>query len=268
MTDTTLRVALVQLAVADGEPERNVARAEALVSAAPAADLYLLPELWTTGYAHASWRDVARRHTPTAVEAMQALADARGAWVGGSVVSETADGGIANRLWLAQPGGRAAVTYDKAHLFAPMDEPAHLTGGTRRVRACIGEGARAIDSALSICFDLRFPEQYRRDAVDGAQLFVVASEWPHPRGAALRLFARARAAENQAYLALSNRVGPAADGTKFCGGSCLVAPNGDVLVDAGDAEETVVVGEVDRRVVERYRAEFPVVGLRVEGVDH
>jgi len=272
MTDTTLRVALVQLAVEDGAPERNVARAESLIGDAPAADLYLLPELWTTGYTHAAWRDVARAHTPNAVAAMQRLADARGAWVGGSVISETADGGIANRLWLAQPGGRdgarAPVTYDKAHLFAPMAEPAHLTGGTRRVRACVGEGAKAIDSALSICFDLRFPEQYRRDAADGAQLFVVASEWPHPRGAALRLFARARAAENQAYLALSNRVGPASDGAVFCGGSCLVAPNGDVLVDAGDTEETVVVGEVDRAVVDRYRAEFPVVPLRVEGVDY
>ena len=267
MSETTLRIALVQMAVADGAPERNVARAESLVGDAPPADLYLLPELWTTGYAHGTWRDVARRHTPAAVAAMQRLADGRNAWVGGSVITETADGALANRLWLAQPG-RAPVSYDKAHLFAPMDEPKHLTGGAQRVRACIGDGARAIDSALSICFDLRFPEQYRRDAVDGAQLFVVSSEWPHPRGEALRLFARARAAENQAYLALCNRVGPAADGAVFCGGSCLVAPNGEVLVDAGDSDEMVVVGEVDRAVVDRYRAEFPVVPLRVEGVDY
>src|SRR5437868_8585683 len=118
--NTTLRIALVQLAVHDGEPERNVARAEALVGDAPAADLYLLPELWTTGYAHGTWRDVARRHTPIAVHAMQAIADGRGAWVGGSLVSEGPNGTLVNRLWLAQPGGRAPVCYDKAHLFAPM----------------------------------------------------------------------------------------------------------------------------------------------------
>jgi omega-amidase len=263
----TLKVALVQLAIEDGAPDRNVERAESLIGAAPAADLYLLPELWTTGYTHATWRDIARGHTPTAVGAMRAIATDLGAWVGGTLITETADGALVNRLWLLGPNDAAPVCYDKAHLFAPMHEPAHLAAGGKRVRTRIGVGACAVETALSICFDLRFPEHYRRDAAEGAQLFVVPSEWPHPRGEALRLFARARAAENQAYLALCNRVGPASDGSRFCGGSALVAPDGQVLVDAGE-EETVVVGEVQPALVDRYRREFPVVSLRVEGVDY
>jgi predicted amidohydrolase len=265
--NTALRVALIQLAVEDGQSARNVARAESLVAQAPQADLYLLPELWTTGYAHDTWRDVARHETPSAVGAMRALAAARHAWIGGSLITERDDGALVNRFWLVGPDEGTAVCYDKAHLFAPMAEPAHLAAGDRRVRTCVGHGAAAADTALSICFDLRFPEQYRRDAADGAQLFAVVSEWPDPRGEALRLFARARAAENQAFLALCNRVGPAADGSNFCGGSAVFAPDGSVLVDAG-REEGVVVGEVDRAVVDRYRREFPVVGLRVEGVDY
>jgi predicted amidohydrolase len=264
---SALRIALVQLAVRDGAPERNVAHAATLVATAPPADVYLLPELWTTGYAHATWRDVARTQTPATVAAMRAMAESRRAHVGGSVISATADGGLVNRFWLVGPDGGAPVCYDKAHLFAPMREPEHLVGGDRRVRATLGSGAAAVDTALSICFDLRYPEHYRRDAVDGAQLFAVVSEWPHPRGEALRLFARARAAENQAYLALCNRTGPADDGTVFCGGSCLVAPNGDVLVEAGE-EETVVVGEIDAEVVDRYRAEFAVLPGRAAGVDY
>lgn len=266
MTDSKLRIALVQLAVVDGAPEKNVAHAAAMIATAPAADLYLLPELFTTGYAHATWEDVARTQTPFTVAALRAMAESRRAWVGGSIVSRT-DRGLTNRFWLMGPNGAPAVTYDKSHLFAPMAEPEHLVGGTARVRTTLGTGAKAIDAALSICFDLRFPEHYRRDAVDGAQLFAVVSEWPHPRGEALRLFARARAAENQAYLALCNRVGPAADGTSFCGGSCIVSPTGEVLVDAGE-EETVVVGEVDASVVDRYRREFGVLPYRTEGVDY
>lgn len=266
MNDTTLRVALVQLAVQDGAPDANVARAEALMSDAPAADVYLLPELWTTGYVQATWPAVARDHTPSAVAAMQAIANARGAWVGGSLITLD-DGALTNRFWLLAPNGGDVTVYDKAHLFAPMAEPEHLAGGTRRVRACVGAGAASIDTALSVCFDLRFPEQYRRDAVDGAQLFAVVAEWPHPRGEALRLFARARAAENQAYLALCNRTGPAADGARFCGGSAIVAPDGGVIVEAGE-EETVVVGTVDRAVVDRYRRDFPVISRRVDGVDY
>ncbi len=264
---TSLRIALVQLAVVDGDPTRNVARADALVADAPDADLYLLPELWTTGYAHAAWRDAAQAHTPHAVAWMQRIARTRDAWVGGSIISERTDGGLANRCWIVSPDEGEPVCYDKAHLFAPMAEPEYLTGGGARVRTRIGRDDAAVDAAFSICYDLRFPEQYRQDALDGAELFVVPSEWPHPRSDALRLFVRARAAENQAYLALCNRTGPADDGTVFCGGSCIVAPTGDVVVDAGE-HEGVVVGEIDRAFMARVRADASVLTRRVAGVDY
>ena len=268
---STLRVALVQLAVTDADAVDNLARAAALIRSAPAADLYLLPELFTTGYAHDAWTRVARETTPGAIALLQTLADERGAWVGGSMIAATDDGGLANRFHLAAPAAAGAagglVTYDKAHLFPPMGEPERLTGGTSRVRSCIGRGGAAADAALSICFDLRFPEQYRLDAVDGATLFVCVAEWPHPRSETLRLLARARAAENQAWLALCNRVGPAGDGTIFCGGSCVVAPDGRVVVDAGDAADVVVVAEVDVVEAKRAREAFAVLPLRVGGVD-
>jgi predicted amidohydrolase len=269
-TSATLRVALVQMTVTDGAPETNLARATALVTAAPAADVYLLPELFTTGYAHAAWEGAARGAART-LDALQQLADARQAWIAGSFVARTSDGGLANRLHLLAPRGVAPsatlVTYDKAHLFPAMGEPGRLVAGTARVRTPIGRGDAAATAALSICFDLRFPEQYRRDAVDGATLFLCVAEWPHPRGETLRLLARARAAENQGWLALCNRVGPAADGTTFAGGSCLVAPDGAVVADAGDAMDAVVVADVDADVALRARATFPVLPLRVPGVD-
>ncbi len=265
-----LRVALVQLAVTDGDPAANVARAVALVDAAPAADLYLLPELFTTGYAHASWPAAARGAAPRALEALRALAARRGAWVGGSFVAEApaadAGPGVANRFHLVAPDG-ALVTYDKAHLFPPMGEPERLAAGDRRVQACVGRGPGAAQTALSICFDLRFPEQYRLDALDGATLFACVAEWPHPRGETLRLLARARAAENQAWLALCNRAGPAADGTVFAGGSCVVAPDGQVVADAGEAPDAVVVADVDPQAALRARAGFAVLPLRRAGVD-
>lgn len=267
-----LRVALVQLAVADGDPADNVARAAALIRGAPAADVYLLPELFTTGYAHAAWARVAREDTPGVIATLHALADERGAWVGGSMIAEAPGGRLANRFHLFAPAdargaGPALVTYDKAHLFPPMGEPGRLTGGTARVRACVGRGGAAADTALSICFDLRFPEQYRLDAVAGATLFVCVAEWPHPRSATLRLLARARAAENQAWLALCNRVGPASDGTTFCGGSCVIAPDGAVVADAGEAVDVVTMAEVDVGAAHRARAGFAVLSLRVAGVD-
>lgn len=261
-----LRVALVQLAVTDGDPPDNLARAQRLIADAPAAALYVLPELFTTGYAHEAWADAARDDTPHTLAALQRLADARDAWIAAGTIAATPRG-LVNRLHLLAPRGRAGATYDKAHLIPAMGEPERLLAGDRRVRAAIGHGAAATDAALSLCFDLRFPEQYRHDAVDGATLFVCASEWPHPRADALRLLARARAAENQAWLALSNRVGAAADGTVFCGGSCVIAPDGTVTVDAGEAADVVVVADVDASAAIGSRSAFPVLTLRAAGVD-
>jgi len=80
---------------------------------------------------------------------------------------------------------------------------------------------------------------YRKSALEGAELFLVSSEWPHPHCEILRLLAHARAAENQAYLLVSNRLGLAKGGTIFCGGSMIVGPDGSIISDAKD-EEVVI----------------------------
>lgn len=258
-----MRVAVVQMQIVDGDPATNLGRAAELINTNPGAELYVLPELWTTGYAHGCWSDAARNSTPDICGDVQALAECNQAWIAGSLISHNADGHLVNRLWAFSPEGTAPVIYDKGHLFRPMQEHLHLVAGKHRVRHRIG----GVETALSICFDLRFPEMYRRDAVDGAELFLVVSEWPHPRGEALRAMARARAMENQAYLVLSNRVGPSADGTEFCGGSMMLAPDGALLADAGEAE-AVIFAEIDAAEVREMRAAFPVLGLRAEGLDY
>ena len=259
---TTLRVGVVQMEIADGLAQRNLDRAVALIHAAPHADLYLLPELWSTGYAHAAWRRSAETETPALVEALQRLSTERGARIAGSMISLDEQGRLTNRLWLFAPDGRAPATYDKGHLFSPLQEDRYLAAGTRRVRVDI-DGWTA---ALSICFDLRFPEMYRGDALDGANLFLVVAEWPAARSSALRVLARARAIENHAFLALCNRCGVAADGMAFGGGSALFAPDGSVVADAGSHEQ-VLVGTLDPQAVAAARTLAPVLELRRAGLD-
>jgi len=256
-----LRVVLLQLAVQDGEPGANRARALQLLQAAPGADLYLLPELWTTGYAHSSWPAAADRDTPETGAALQRAADARRAAIGGTLLSRDAAGRLVNRFWLFAPG-RAPVTYDKGHLFAPMQEDRYLAPGHARVRAPVGGWT----TALSICFDLRFPEMYRLDALAGAEVFLVPSEWPAERADAMQLFARARAAENQAFLLLCNRAGAGADGTLFGGGSLIVRPDGAVQ-ETGPSEEAVLSAVLEGDAVSRLRSQRPLLPLRRAGLD-
>lgn len=259
---STLRVGLVQMEIADGQARDNLERAVALVRGAPQADLYLLPELWSTGYAYATWRRSAETETPVLCEALKRLSAERDARIAGSMISFDDEGRLTNRLWLFAPDGRSPTTYDKGHLFSPLHEDRYLFAGTRRVRVAI-DGWTA---ALSICFDLRFPEMYRRDALDGANLFLVVAQWPAVRASALRVLARARAIENHAFLALCNRPGVAADGLTFGGGSALFAPDGSVVADAG-AGERVIVGTLDDQMVAAAGTLAPVLDLRRAGLD-
>lgn len=244
-----LRVALLQLAVQDGRPDRNLERALDLLGGLTAVDLVLLPELWTSGYAYEAWEETADDHTPGVVRRLRGLACEKSAWIGGSLLSRRSDGGLANRFWLVPPDGGPPVWYDKRHLFEPMGEPERLVAGDRRVRT---EIAAPWTAGLSLCYDLRFPEMYRQDALQGACLFLVPSEWPEERRNVLSLLARARAAENQAYLAVCNRAGQGRDGTAFGGGSMLVAPGGEVVCRAGADEEVVVdVAEFEKVLATR-----------------
>jgi len=259
---TGLGVGLVQMEVADGRVRDNLERAVTLIRGAPRAGLYLLPELWSTGYAHEGWRKSAEDDTPALCKALQRLSTECAASIAGSMISLDDAGRLTNRFWLFAPDGRRPATYDKGHLFSPLREDHYLAAGARRVRVPIAGWT----AALSICFDLRFPEMYRRDALEGADLFLVVAEWPAARASALRVLARARAIENQAFLALCNRVGTADDGLVFGGSSALFGPDGSVIVDAG-AGEQVVVGTIDRALVTTAQNLAPVLELRRAGLD-
>ncbi|HZS44110.1 MAG TPA: nitrilase-related carbon-nitrogen hydrolase [Blastocatellia bacterium] len=255
-------VAVVQMKITDGSPATNFDHAHTLINSSPGANLYLLPELWTTGYAHSSWQDTAVNVTPKIYADLQEFSKSINAWIGGSMISVNDEEQLVNRFWLFSPTGEPPIHYDKAHLFAPMLEDKYLASGTRRVQVTLG----GIKASPSICFDLRFPEMYRKAALEGAELFLVSSEWPQPRCETLRLLARARAAENQAYLLLSNRLGPAKDGTTFCGESMIVGPDGSIISDAKD-QEVVITADLDPLHIPELRSKFQVLTLTVNGVD-
>lgn len=222
-----LRIGLVQLGVRDGNPDANLDRARELIADAEPADLYALPELFTTGYAYDAWDGAADR-ADDVVRELWAIARSRDAIVAAGMIARNETGALVNRLSVVGPNDHPPIHYDKGHLFPPLQEDTRLAAGDRRVHIDVA-GWRI---GLSICFDLRFPEMYRRDALEGCHAFLVVSEWPAVRSGILRTLARARAAENQVFLALCNRTGSADDGLRFGGGSAIVAPDGDVVLDA------------------------------------
>src|SRR5207247_3391720 len=102
---------------------------------------------------------------------------------------------------------------------------------------------------FSICYDLRFPEMYRKLAVEqNAGAFIVSSAWPFPRVEHFRTLAMARAIENQSYVIASNRVGKD-DELWFCGSSAIIDLRGVVLAAASADREELIHADLSAALV-------------------
>lgn len=249
--------------VADGNPAANMASLADHIDNAPGADLYLAPELWTCGYVQSEWARIAREDSPASMDWMAGQAKSRRIWLGGSIIAANADGSLANRFVLFNREGALACQYDKAHLFRPLQEDVFLKAGTTLPPVIEAEGLRI---APAICYDLRFPEMFRRLTLQGVDVFLVASEWPFPRQHPLRILVEARAIENQAIVVLSNRIGLDGNGNNFCGGSGIFGPL-EPMAEAGEKTGTVSA-DIDINWLRSLRAGFPVMSHRLEGIDH
>ena len=253
MTDG-LVVSIAQMAVAANEPQRNVETAARAVGegARRGSDLVVLPELWTTGLALREATEMDTPGTFDAVSAMRDLARTNRVAVAGSALLRDGDH-FHNVLVLVSAEGRLVASYQKLHPFTVMDEHRFVTPGDEVV-VCDAPWGR---TGLAICYDLRFPELFRRLVGDGALLVLLPAEWPHPRLEHWQILIRARAIENQCFVVAANAAGTQGR-YHFCGHSAVIDPWGVALAEAGE-EETVLTATIDLAEVARVRERFPVL---------
>ncbi|MCP4420191.1 MAG: carbon-nitrogen family hydrolase [Chloroflexi bacterium] len=237
-----------------GDPAANWHTVQEMTAEAKrrGSDLVVFPELWSTGYDLENAASYAT-HTDAGIFAqVAALAKKHGIAILGSCLSLLGEGKFGNTAVYFDENGRFLGTYSKLHLFRLMQEEQYLTAGPEPTLLETAWGK----AGLTICYDLRFPELFRRYALAGAQVVFVPAEWPHPRLAHWRTLLRARAIENQMYVVACNRVG-SSNGTDFFGHSCMVDPWGEMVVEAGE-DEMLVTAVVDIDKVAEVRAKIPV----------
>lgn len=177
---------------------------------------------------------------------MKAMAQEFGLYVAGSTLEQRGEG-VSNTAALYAPDGTLLGAYRKVHLFRLMQEHRYLTPGDRAVVCPTPWGP----VGLGICYDLRFPELFRAMALAGAVLFLVPAQWPIRRLEAWVLLARARAVENELFVATCNRVGADGD-VVFPGRSAVLDPWGQPLVE-GDDQERLLVARADLREIRKAR---------------
>ena len=225
MIKEQITITLVQMNVSLGCPEKNLARVKKLLEpVSESSDIILLPELWSSGYDYEHFPRLAAT-TPTMLGHMARIAETKGSYVGGSLV-EADNGNFYNTFFLIDPKGKRLAAYRKIHLFSLMEEELHFSPG---LKPCLVEICGR-SAGLMTCYDIRFPELSRTLALQGAQLLLICAQWPRPRTPHWRTLLRARAIENQLFVAACNRIGQGSE-HRYPGSSAIVDPWGETILN-------------------------------------
>lgn len=256
-SEDAMRVAALQIASPDKESmDARRDRIDAQVRAETqltSCDLLVLPELWAVGGFHYDeFHSAAEPFEGPSIHAAREWAALHDVLVHlGSFVEADGDC-LFNTATVVAPNGSIALKYRKVHLFG-RNEARLMTGGDSVSVGSVG----GLDLGIATCYDLRFPELFRRIVDAGASVIAVGAAWPAARAEHWKLFTSTRAVEEQMYVIACNAVGTH-QGIAFSGGSRIVDPWGAVVAEADD-QEGFLYADIDPGMPARVRAEFPVL---------
>ncbi len=255
-----MKIAVAQISCSLGNPEANLLKVRDFSRRAKeaGAELIVFPEMIDTGYSMPVVQIHAASWTGGFVPGLQKTArELSIAIVCG--VSERVGSSIYNSQVFIDSHGNIAAKYRKTHLYAvaPVEEQTCFAPGDTFTTFALGN----LRFGFSICYDLRFPEMYRKLATgQKVGAFIVSSAWPFPRLEHFRILAMARAIENQSYVVASNRVGKD-DDLWFCGSSAIIDPRGVVIAAASADREELIQADLSEDLVISVRS-------RVESFAH
>lgn len=220
-------------------------------------DLVLLPETFNAGY---DYKNFAENAEPIPSDQTSMLlsgfAQKYNTNIAGSMIEKCHDGTLKNTLVVFDRSGQLCAKYSKVHLFSyeGSNEGKYLTAGDN-IAVVQLDFAKV---GLSICYDLRFPEFFRKMALEGADIVICPSAWPGVRIEHWDILTRARAIENQFFIFAVNQVGKVTLQRKDGGHSVVVDPWGKVISSCGDLEE-VLKAEIDLDKIDEARTKIPVL---------
>jgi predicted amidohydrolase len=255
-----MKAASIQVSVVENNKSATIDKAIEGIRNAQGADLIVLPELWNIGFMSFD------RYVPEAEDkngptltALRNEARALKVHIHTGSFVEKEGGKLFNSSYLLSPQGEILANYRKIHLFGfNSKETQILDHGNQVVVAETSLGK----IGMATCYDLRFPELFRRMVEKEAELFLVCSAWPYPRLEQWIMLNRVRALENQCFLVSSNSAGMNR-GSQFVGHSMMVNPWGIILASGGD-DEVVLRAEFDLSEVRSARERFPALADRQE----
>jgi predicted amidohydrolase len=260
-----LKVYLIQLDSAKGDKNENIARAKRIILEKKPTEgsLVLLPEMFATGYIPANLSEAAEDFSTCksgeTAHMLSEVATATGCTIMGAGISRAREANSCNQFLnhvsIYNPrSAQEFCGYDKMNLFFPEKDS---------FRPGVEVNLFKLQDwtvASFICYDLRFPEIFRHATQKGAKLITIQAAWPAKRRAHWETLLKARAIENQVYIAAVNAVSESPDTqVPLAGTSLIISPNGDILAEGPAQSESVISAELDLEAERHYRKSFPVL---------
>jgi len=253
-----MKIALFQFDITWEDKEKNFVKVSHLMNKIKKqkVDLVILPELFSTGYTMSSVQlaEGASGETP---RFLSELARDNNTYVLGSFIKET-KGKPQNVATLYNRSGDHVLDYAKIHLFTGLGEHKNYEPG-KSIAVFELEKQKI---GVAICYDLRFPELFRKLSDQGVKCTVVPASWHDERIHHWDLLLRARAMDNQMFMIGVNRVGKSPLGN-YTGHSAIAGPDGSVLKSTKPNHEEVLIYDLDFGIIEQYRKELPWLTHRV-----
>ncbi|WP_461205847.1 carbon-nitrogen family hydrolase [Clostridium sp. DL1XJH146] len=245
-----MKIAIAQTDIKFEEKIYNWEKAKEIVREAKnnKAELVAFPEMSFTGFSM-NISETSEKNCET-LEFMKKCALENGIAIAAGWVNKCKDK-AENHYSVVDKAGKIISDYVKIHPFTYGGEDEFFIAGDKITN--VDFMGRKI--CTFICYDLRFPEIFRR-VVDEADIIIIPANWPATRDTHWRSLLQARAIENQCYIVGVNCVGNQQN-IHYCGSSCVINPNGVFLQIASEHESLFLVDIRDD--VDKYREEFPVL---------
>lgn len=251
-----MKVTILQTDIEWGRPEENIRKAELLMDQHTDSDLFVLPEMWSTGFATEPDGIAEEEVSSVALEWMKSKAMERRCAISGSLAIHI-DGTYRNRHYFVDGRKNISSYYDKHHLFSYGHEDQYYTPGDSHTVVEYGD----FRFLLVTCYDLRFPMWSRYSDAYPYDAIICVANWPESRQNAWHILTRSRAIENQAYLIGCNRIGNDSY-NHYRGCSAIISPIGKTLACCKPNVPDTASFLLDLESLQHKRTKFKVLDER------
>lgn len=244
-----MKIALVQYNPVWENKEANQRKILSMISEVKGVELIVFPEMTLTGFTMKS-KEMSETIQGESFRFFSSIARHKSVNIFAGII-EGRNNRIYNSLIHIEPDGKLVKLYRKVHPFSYSGENIHFDAGSKPAYTKI----KSWKIGLTICYDLRFPEIFRKYGKKRAHLIINVANWPDTRIEHWSTLLKARAIENQCYVAGVNRVGKDPK-LNYVGFSSVFDPMGKEIVSVGN-EEKIIIVDLDKNVVKEVREKFP-----------